>query len=349
MNKHEDLELIAAFREGLLEPGRVVTGSTGHLSGCAVCAQRQAALDEVTAAIERAAPAPLPPSLAQRLDAALAAEVAAARAAAADASGSAAVSGQGEHSTRSEHSAGHGVAAGHSRVPAPHARRRPAGRAPAGRAPDASRPGGRGRPGGRLMAVAMRPLTAAAAVCLLAGGGYLLANSLTHPAPGTSASGPSRTQGRQIRSGGVAAHAAMVAPQLRIGASAVVRSGTSYRSGQLAAQAAAVASENADHDRVARQGRRNHTCTVRDQFRARRLRTAGRGRPARADRRHGLLRRPPGYGDHRFRGRRRRRGPRVGRGQQMLGLRPQNPRPAASILTPLPAPPFWPFPGINGP
>ena len=83
MNDHADLELIAAFREGLLD--RAASEWVGrHLSGCASCAQHRSALDEVTVRLAEAPELPLPPVLARRLDAVLAAEVAAAGAAAAE-------------------------------------------------------------------------------------------------------------------------------------------------------------------------------------------------------------------------------------------------------------------------
>src|SRR5260370_32239906 len=73
MSEHADLELIAAFHEGLLDRA-AGDRLARHLSGCAVCTQRQAALDDVTARLAAAPPPPLPPGLAERLDAALAAQ-----------------------------------------------------------------------------------------------------------------------------------------------------------------------------------------------------------------------------------------------------------------------------------
>ena len=83
MNDHADLELIAAFREGLLDQAAGEWVGR-HLSGCTSCAQHQSALDEVTVRLAEAPELPLPPVLARRLDAVLAAEVAAAGAAAAE-------------------------------------------------------------------------------------------------------------------------------------------------------------------------------------------------------------------------------------------------------------------------
>jgi hypothetical protein len=237
MNGHEDLELIAAFREGLLDladSDRVAR----HLSGCGECARWLTALGEVAAALAQAAPPPLPPRLARRLDAALAAE-----AAAAGASGGAAA---GTRSGRSEQGTGRTLPAGRSRAPSAHARSGHAGRAPAGHASGASRPGRRDRRGGRLWALA-----AAASVCLLAAGGYLLASSLTHtPSSRTSAS--SGQAGRQLPGNtmrpGTSSRAAVPNPNVRApqggtgtGALVIVNSRTNYESGQLRAQAAHVA------------------------------------------------------------------------------------------------------------
>jgi hypothetical protein len=244
MSEHEDLELIAAFHEGLLDPAdgdRIER----HLSGCGECARRQVALNEVVTALAWAAPPPPPPWLAQRLEAALAAEIAAARAATADAPGRAAT---GAHRKQDEQGVRRALLAGHNRAPGTRGRRRHAGHAPAGRTPDASRPGGRDRPGGRLTTIALRPLAAVASVCLLAGGGYLLANALTHTSPGTSSAiGRSGTQQPAKSGAEVSPRTRMFAPLqgTETAPSKIVQSNTSYQRGQLGAQAAAVASEYA--------------------------------------------------------------------------------------------------------
>jgi hypothetical protein len=199
MNDHADLELIAAFREGLLDSGpseRVA----GHLAVCPACAARGRAVAQVTARLAGAAAPPMPPDLVRRLDAVLAAEIAAADAAA----GTAAAEGNGQPVT--------GVV-----------RTLPVTRA--------------ARPRRRLAAV-LRPLAAAAAVCLLAGGGYLLLHSIgsapaSHSAaqqPRSSAALPAggATGGRQLQSGANAAEAA---------AAVVVHSNTDYQAGQLQTQA----------------------------------------------------------------------------------------------------------------
>ncbi len=78
MNDHADLDLIAAFREGLLDPA--TSERVGrHIDGCATCASRKAALDEVTSLLAQAPTPALPQQVAHRLDAALAAEIATAR------------------------------------------------------------------------------------------------------------------------------------------------------------------------------------------------------------------------------------------------------------------------------
>ncbi len=241
MSEHADLELIAAFREGLLDPadgdriGR-------HLSGCGECARRQTALDQVVTALAAAPPPPLPPGLAQRLDAALTEEIAAAQAATGAAGAAAGKAAHGGTGTRRF------LLAGRSRAPSAHARHGQAGRAPAGHARAAGRPGGHDRRGGRLLAIAMRPLVAAASLCLLAGGGYLVVNSLAHTSSSPStAAGRSGTQEPAKSGAELSPRTRMLAPRGGAEApeSAVVHSNTSYQRGQLGVQAAAVASQYA--------------------------------------------------------------------------------------------------------
>src|SRR5262249_25078213 len=76
MRGHPDGETIAAFRDDLL-PARKAARIAAHLAECPRCAEVDAQLAAVTAALARTPTPPMPASLAARLDAALAAEVAA--------------------------------------------------------------------------------------------------------------------------------------------------------------------------------------------------------------------------------------------------------------------------------
>ena len=76
MRDHPDGETIAAFREDQL-PGRKAARIAAHLAECPRCAEVDAQLAAVTAALARTPAPPIPASLAARLDAALAAEIAA--------------------------------------------------------------------------------------------------------------------------------------------------------------------------------------------------------------------------------------------------------------------------------
>jgi len=232
MNEHADLELIAAFHEGLLDRA-AGDRLARHLSGCAVCTQRQAALDDVTARLAAAPPPPLPPGLAERLDAALAAETDAARAEATGAPGSAATNASGPPRT----GAGHSHRAGRPRARGEHAARAPAGGHAARRRADRAR----ARRG--LMADALRPLAVAASLIVLAGGGYLLVRSFAHSPSSSSSSAARGGAERASKSGGAITRLPLrqQAPAAAAAAADVISSGTNYQPGQLRAQAIAVA------------------------------------------------------------------------------------------------------------
>ncbi len=250
MNEHADLELIAAFREGLLNPAdgdRVGR----HLSGCAACALRQAALADVTARLAQAPQPPMPPGLARRLDAVLAAEVAAADTAAGTTAAATTAGAPGE---QPQQRARHGRRAARARALPGSADRDAAGRAPAsggpagrelaGRGPGRRERAGRERERHGLMAIALRPLAAAASVCVLAGGGYLLVRSFTHTSATPSIAATSNGRQQSAKSGAtLSPRRPMDAPQAPGASSAAVfvSSHTRYLPGQLRTQAAAVA------------------------------------------------------------------------------------------------------------
>jgi hypothetical protein len=219
---HADLELIAAFHEGLLD-GSAAERLGRHLTECGMCAERDAAIAQVTTRLA-AAPIPaMPPELARRLDAALDAEIAAARAA--DGRTAARVAG--------------GARAGRDRPPqADHGSTRPATRGAHERASRTPSTRGRARRPRGWMATALKPVAAVAAVFLIAGGGYLL----IHSSQPTSSRSPSAASGQASRSPSAASpgrqRAAPMNPSIAA-AGYEVNSGTSYQAGTLVTQASA--------------------------------------------------------------------------------------------------------------
>jgi hypothetical protein len=227
MTDHVGLHVIAALDEGLLDV-REAEHARLHLLDCPACAAREAALAQVPAALSRLAqaePPPIPADIAARLDAALAAEVEAARAASPDT-----------------------ASPDHAAVPDAPDRAVP-DRAAVPDAPDhvpsiAEAPGRRRRRPGVL---APRPLAAAAAVCLLAGGGYALfraeapssgpgSSVAAAPHQAASATRPAKRSGPLLEPG-VPASGASSPP--------VTHSATNYQPGQLQAQVESVLRQNA--------------------------------------------------------------------------------------------------------
>jgi hypothetical protein len=216
---HVDEQTLAAFRENLL-PKRKTARVAAHLSSCPRCAEIDAQLAAVTAILARTPAPPMPPSLAARLDAALAAEIARS---AMDASPSDAASPA--------------TAASPAGAPAPGG---PAGRrAPvaAGRDATGRRPG-RGRAPWRL---SPRLAAAAAAVVLVAGGGYAIVRAVS----GGNTTAPSGSSGASVGSGALGEPSAITrppaaAPEAGVrGGLPLIASGTNYRAGQLPAQVSA--------------------------------------------------------------------------------------------------------------
>lgn len=241
MRGHADAETLAAFREDLLsrrKAGRV----SAHLAACPRCAALDAQLAEVTALLTSTTAPPVPDTLTARIEAALAAEAAAR-------SGQAARSGAGVPRS----------AAPADTVPAGAADGRGTGASGAG-----GRRGARGRGGARgtggrgpsrhapgRSRLALRAAAVAAAVAVVAGGGYGVARLLSPGSPAaTGTAGPAAPPAARnpvtlpsmsARAGGVGAPAAgehtssngTAAPRL-------LSSGTNYQPGRLGAQAAAV-------------------------------------------------------------------------------------------------------------
>ena len=244
MRGHPGSETIAAFREDLL-PTWKAARIAAHLRECPRCAEIDAQLAAVTARLAAAPAPPMPASLAARLDAALAAEVAA-RAAAGAPAGHA---GSADDAARAT-SAGPAVPAG----PAPAGPDRAAsparggpGTGPGHPGPGHSGPGhsgpGRGGPGrraGRPRAgsrLSLRIAAVAAAVVVLAGGGYAIARVAGSQEISSTSSGAASGSSASRPAGSALAPEA--APRAPAGLP-LVATGTRYRAGQLPAQVTAV-------------------------------------------------------------------------------------------------------------
>jgi hypothetical protein len=236
MSGHPDDETIAAFREDLL-PARRAARIAAHLAECPRCAEVDAQLAAVTAALARAPTPPMPASLAARLDAALAAEVAARSAAGASAGhADPAGAGRGAPPAARAHR-GPGTGPGHAGP-------RPSGPGPTGPGRRAGRPGA----GSRL---SLRIAAAAAAVVVLAGGGYAIARVVSAGGQETSASssGAAASGNAASRPSG-SALGPEAAPRVPTAGLPLVATGTTYRAGQLPAQVAAVLKRYPAHGHV---------------------------------------------------------------------------------------------------
>jgi len=189
---HVDVNVLAELNAGLID-GQRATRIHAHLAGCQHCAQVSAGLTEVRALLAAVPPPVIPDTVAHRLGAAIAAEAAARSGAAA---------GSRAHADGSRAAAGSPVDPADSGI-------QPAG---SGIQRAAQRPfprAGHGRGGSaralrhRLTSpVAVRALTAAAAVCAVAVGGYTAAQLTSPGRPGPVAS--PRTAGGAHEAGPVA-------------------------------------------------------------------------------------------------------------------------------------------------
>ncbi|HCU97136.1 MAG TPA: hypothetical protein DHU96_32255 [Actinobacteria bacterium] len=224
MRGHVGTETIAAFREDLLSR-REAARVAAHLAACPQCTEVDGQLAAVTAVLAAAPAPPLPASVAARLDAALAAEIAR-PAAPADSAVYAAPGGAAPSHAAPSHAAGEAAPGG---TPGRRTSRR--GRAArGGHAADQ-----RGVPW-----LSLRLVAATAAVVLLGGGGYVVSRVLAGasagvPASPASAAAPHGAMSRRSPAG--------LAPALGTASGAlrfpVIASGTRYRPGQLRAQVAA--------------------------------------------------------------------------------------------------------------
>jgi hypothetical protein len=248
MRGHPGSETIAAFREDLL-PARRAARIAAHLGECPRCAEVDAQLAAVTAALARTPTPPVPASLTARLDAALAAEVAARSAAGA--------------SPGHADSAEGATPAGAADRAAPADRRSPAERAaaPAGRGPGTGTGhtgpgrGGPGRRAGRPRAgsrLSLRIAAITAAVVVLAGGGYAISRVIAggQETSSASSSGAAASGSTASRSAGSALPPEAVPRAAPTAGLPLVASGTTYRAGQLPAQVTAVLQRHPAHGHV---------------------------------------------------------------------------------------------------
>ncbi len=228
MRGHADAATLAAFREELLSHRKAAQVSA-HLAACPRCAALDAQLAEVTVLLSHAAAPPMPDTVTARIEMALAAEAAARGAAPVTDPAGTAVPGTAVPGTAVPGTAGRNGTRG------------TAGQ-DADRGAGSRRPGwaGRGwsRPG-------LRVATVAAAVAVLAGGGYTVAQLLSgSPAANGAASSPHAVAGpggqakptlpSMSNDGGIRSEAGNAAVT---GPVRVVSSGTNYQPAQLAAQA----------------------------------------------------------------------------------------------------------------
>jgi hypothetical protein len=225
---HPDADTLAACREGLLGRRRSAR-IRAHLARCSRCASIDHELAAVTTLLA-SAPAPrIPDELAARLDTVLAAESAA--------------------RARGESPAADGIPATSDGMPATAGATGGAaggGSGPAGQAgPRPGRPRST-RPARPWRVTALRAASVTAALLVIAGGGYGVSRLLQggNSAGNSSVSGGSRSLpgvapgARVPRQGGnSAAGSSRAGLMIPSGGVSLVRSGTDYRPGQLAAQA----------------------------------------------------------------------------------------------------------------
>jgi hypothetical protein len=208
---------LARYAEGLLRRGQAAR-IRAHLADCPECAAEQARLTEVTVLLREVPPPPLPPSVAARLDAALAAESA--------------------HRAAQPTGAAQGNGAAQPAAPAQ----------PSGGDPGRSRrPAGSGRWRWLQAPAAVRGLAAAAAVVVLGGVGYGIAQAVSSTSSAPSGASSSSGSARQSKPGiaapesgpnsGMHQNSTAGEPPATI---AVTHSKTNYQPGTLGQQAAAV-------------------------------------------------------------------------------------------------------------
>jgi hypothetical protein len=231
---HADAEQLAAFREGLL-PARKAAEIATHLSSCPRCAEVDAQLAAVTTILAHTPAPPMPASLAARLDAALAAEIARSPVAASPPDAAASPAGAAPPADDASQPAA---------TSPPGAASPPGADSPVGAAGPASgrdAAGRRARPSRSPWRLTPRLAAAAAAVVLVAGGGYAIARVALAGNSSEQTSSAGSSASRSAPNGSAAARAPEAAPGAAIrGGLPLVASGTNYQPGQLPAQVSAV-------------------------------------------------------------------------------------------------------------
>ncbi|MGN6173148.1 MAG: hypothetical protein ACTHPS_09375 [Streptosporangiaceae bacterium] len=245
MRGHADAQQLAAFREGLL-PARKAAKIAAHLSSCPRCAEVDAQLAAVTTILARTPSPPMPASLAARLDAALAAEIARSPVAASPPDAATASPAGAAPPADAASPAG---AASPPGADSPVGAASPAGApAPGGRVGHGAGPasgrdaaGRRARPSRSPWRLTPRLAAAAAAVVLVAGGGYAIARVALAGNSSEQTNSAGSSASRNAPNGSAAARAPEAAPGAAIrGGLPLVTSGTNYQPGQLPAQVGAV-------------------------------------------------------------------------------------------------------------
>ena len=234
MRGHADAQQLAAFREGLL-PARKAAKIATHLSSCPRCAEVDAQLAAVTTILAHTPAPPMPASLAARLDAALAAEIARSPVAASPRDAAASPAGAAPPADDASQPAA---------TSPPGAASPPGADSPVGAAGPASgrdAAGRRARPSRSPWRLTPRLAAAAAAVVLVAGGGYAIARVALAGNSSEQTSSAGSSASRSAPNGSAAARAPEAAPGAAIrGGLPLVASGTNYQPGQLPAQVSAV-------------------------------------------------------------------------------------------------------------
>jgi hypothetical protein len=247
---HADAQQLAAFREGLL-PARKAAKIATHLSSCPRCAEVDAQLAAVTTILAHTPAPPMPASLAARLDAALAAEIARPPVAAPPPDAAASPAGAAPPADAASQPAATSPpgAASPPGADSPVGAASPAGTpAPGGRSGHGAGPasgrdaaGRRARPSRSPWRLTPRLAAAAAAVVLVAGGGYAIARVALAGNSSEQTSSAGSSASRSAPNGSAAARAPEAAPGAAIrGGLPLVASGTNYQPGQLPAQVSAV-------------------------------------------------------------------------------------------------------------
>jgi hypothetical protein len=213
---HVDANVLAELDAGLIN-GRRATRIHAHLAGCERCARVSADLTAVSVLLAAAPPQAMPDAVARRLSATIAME-AAARADTARSGAAVPAVPEAELADQETH----------------HSSERARG--------DTSRPGRRGLPAlpGLRTPVAARAFAAAAAACVLAAGGYTVAQLTSHGAVSPTASGGN---GRKPSAGPLnSPKSGLDRPGItgpgNVGVEkfSIVKSGTDYQPANLAAQ-----------------------------------------------------------------------------------------------------------------